>query len=107
MKGMNLSGKPGMVQPMQIPPRLGATSDAAHPTALSHVAVDYGAPAADFDQTLWRTVFMCKIALFVITSAIAAFVDRFAKEPSRERGNFVRQCGLRSGQVKFRTQSPR
>ena len=23
MKGMNLSGKPGMVQPMQIPPTLG------------------------------------------------------------------------------------
>ena len=46
MNGMNLSGKPGIVQPMQMPPDVRAAADAVDPAPLGHVAVHDRAPAA-------------------------------------------------------------
>src|SRR5690349_2814499 len=51
-----------------------ATADAAHPPALGDVAIDYGPPAAEFDDALRRAVFVREIALLVIARAVAAFV---------------------------------
>jgi hypothetical protein len=55
------------------------SADAAHPAALSDVAVHYGTPAADLYQAFRGAVFVREIALLVITGAIATFVNRFAK----------------------------
>jgi hypothetical protein len=37
MKGMNLSGKPGIVQPMQMPPTLGNPADTVDPASAWNV----------------------------------------------------------------------
>ena len=83
MNGMNLSGKPGMVQPMQMPPTLGQPPMPRHPAALGNVAVDHRSPAADLDDALGRAVFLGEIALLVIAGAVAAFVHGLAEQPCR------------------------
>ena len=83
MKGMNLSGKPGMVQPMQMPPTFGQPPMPAIQPRLVHVAVHHRPPAADLHQTLGRAVFVGEIGLLVIAGAVAALVHRLAEEPGR------------------------
>src|SRR5271155_2305800 len=93
MNGMNLSGKPGMVQPLQMPPTLGqpeavaaavgAAADAGHRAAFGHVAIHHWTPAAQFHDALRGAVNFREITLLVIAGAIAAVVDGFAKEPER------------------------
>lgn len=51
MNGMNLSGKPGIVRPVDAAD-VRAAADAAHPPALRHVAVHDRAPAPDLHLAL-------------------------------------------------------
>ena len=83
MKGMNLSGKPGMVQPMQMPPTLGQPPMPAIQPRLVTLQLHHRAPAADLHQALGRAVFVGEVALLVIAGAIAAFVNGLAEEPGR------------------------
>ena len=52
MNGMNLSGKPGMVQPMQMPPTLGQPPMPFIQPRLADVAQHDRAPAAELDDAL-------------------------------------------------------
>ena len=52
MNGMNLSGKPGIVQAMQIPPTFGQPPTPFDPAANRDVALDHGAAAAELHETL-------------------------------------------------------
>src|SRR5262245_18879340 len=56
-----------------------AASDAPHPAALRDIAIDDGAPAADLYQASRFAVLMREVGLFVVPSAIASFVNRFAE----------------------------
>jgi hypothetical protein len=55
-KGHELVGKFGHSTRSADASDIGTTADAAHPAAFSDIAIDQGAPAADFDQTLWRSI---------------------------------------------------
>ena len=52
MNGMNLSGKPGMVQPMQMPPTLGHPPMPAIQPRLGDVAIHHRAPAAELARCI-------------------------------------------------------
>ena len=81
MKGMDLSGKPGMVQAMQIPPTLGHPPMPRHPAALGDVAIDYRAPAAQLHDALGGSVLEGEISLLVVAGAVATFVDGLSEKP--------------------------
>ena len=83
MNGMNLSGKPGMVQPMQMPPTLGQPPMPAIQPRLGDVAVDHRPPAAELHEALGRAVLVGEVALLVVAAAVAAFVDGLAEQPGR------------------------
>src|SRR5688500_15201129 len=50
-------------------------ADAVHPAALGHVAEDHRAPAAELHDALARAVVGREIALLVVATSIAAFVN--------------------------------
>ena len=83
MKGMNLSGKPGMVQPMQMPPTFGQPPMPSIQPRFGDVAVHDRTPAAELHDALRRAVFVGKVSLLVVTGAIAAFVDGLSEQPRR------------------------
>ena len=62
MNGMNLSGKPGMVQPMQMPPTLGQPPMPAIQPRLGTLQLHDRTPAAELDDALGRAVFGGEIA---------------------------------------------
>src|SRR5579871_2495085 len=63
------------------PTHVGASADAVHPAALAHIALHHRTPAPEFDDALARAILLGEFGLLVITAAVAAFVNRFAKEP--------------------------
>ena len=81
MKGMNLSGKPGMVHPMQMPPTFGAPPDAGHPSPLGDIAINHRPPASQLHDALGRAIHVREIALLVVTCPIATVMHRLAKQP--------------------------
>ena len=108
MNGMNLSGKPGIVQPMQMPADVGAAADAVDPAPLGHVALHDRAPAAQLDDALRRAVLGGEVALLVVAGAVAALVHGPAEQPGRPQrlverdhrrlaGRLVEQVGDRLG----------
>ena len=110
MNGMNLSGKPGIVQPMQMPPTFGQPPIAVDPAALRDVAVDDRAPAAELDQALRRAVLGGELTLLVVAGPVAALVHGRAEQPLRSQlgverdhrrlaGDLVEQVEDRLGQV--------
>src|SRR3954454_5785238 len=76
---------------------VGAATDAGHPPALGHVAVDDGAPAADLDLALWRVVVLGEVALLVVAGAVAALVHGLAEQPLRAQGLVERDRGREPG----------
>src|ERR1700733_10666358 len=80
MNGINLSGKPGMVHPMQMPP-VRTTADPRHPAPLSHIALHHRPPASELHDAQSRTVLIRKLALLIVSAAVAAFMQRLPKEP--------------------------
>src|ERR1700679_3093513 len=55
------------------------TAKAAHPSALSHVALPHGPPATQLDDALNRAIFRGEFRLLIVTAAIASFVHGLAK----------------------------
>src|SRR6185503_14481761 len=82
MNGMNLSGNPGIVQPMQMP-HVRTATDTCHPTAFRNVAVNNWSPASQLHDAFRRAIHSCEVTFFVITAAIASLVDRLSKQPRR------------------------
>src|SRR5262245_35214301 len=70
INGMNLSGNPGIVQPMQIPPTFG------------HIALDHRSPATDLYEAFRRAIFRGEVALLVISGPVTTFVHGLTEEPS-------------------------
>ena len=62
---------------------VGAAANSAHPAALAHIALHHRTPASQFHDAERGAVFLGKLGLLVIASAIAAFVDRVAEQPGR------------------------
>src|SRR3954451_2269908 len=60
-----------------------AAADAVDPSALRHVALDDGTPAAQLDDALRRAVLRREVALLVVARAVAAFVDGGPEQPGR------------------------
>src|ERR1700752_1517886 len=58
-------------------------TESCHPPTLRNVAIDNRSPAAEFDQASRRAVLARKFALFVITAAIASFVNSLSEQPRR------------------------
>src|SRR5213596_2873569 len=53
---------------------VGAAAHAVDPAALGHVALDHGAPAAELDQALGRTVLGGEVAFLVVARPVTALV---------------------------------
>ena len=81
MNGMNLSGKPGMVHPMQMPPTLGQPPMPAIQPRLGTLQLTTGSPAPQLHDALRRAIFASEISLFVITGAVATFVHGLTEQP--------------------------
>src|SRR5579862_5146198 len=56
---------------------------AVDPASLGHVALDYGAPAAQLDQALLRAVLAGEVALLVVPGPVAALVHGGLEQPPR------------------------
>ena len=82
MNGMNLSGKPGIVQPMQMPPTFGQPPMPAIQPRLGTLQFTTGPQQPSFTMHFGEPYFVREIALLVIAGAIAAFVHRLAEQPS-------------------------
>ncbi len=107
MKGMNLSGKPGIVQPMQIPPDVGAPTDPTHPASLADVAIHDRSPTSQLHDASRGTVFIGELSLLVIASAIASFVNRRSEKPCGTQLFVERNLGaVRPRATKRRAASP-
>ena len=61
---------------------VGTTANPAHPAALGHVAIHDRTPAAEFHEAAGGAILLREVSLFVVTTAVAAFVNRFPEEPS-------------------------
>ena len=83
MNGMNLSGKPGMVQPMQMPPTLGQPPMPAIQPRLGTLQLTTGPQQPSFTRHLGEPYSCGEVALLVVAGAVAAFVDGLAEEPVR------------------------
>src|SRR3984885_5609916 len=75
MKGMNLSGKPGMVQPMQMPPTLGHPPMPAIQPRFGTLQFTTG------PQQPSLTMHFGELALLVVAGAIATLMHGFAEQP--------------------------
>ena len=83
MNGMNLSGNPGIVQPMQMPPTFGQPPRPVHPSAFGDVAVNHRTPAAQLDDAFRRAVFRREVAFLVVAGPVAAIMHRLSEQPLR------------------------
>ena len=81
MKGMNLSGKPGMVQPMQMPPTLGQPPMPFIQPRLGTLQFTTGPQHPILTRHLGEPYSRGEIALFIEPGAIAAFVDGQGEQP--------------------------
>ena len=81
INGMNLSGKPGMVQPMQMPPTLGQPPIPAIQPRLGTLQFTTGPQQPSFTRHLGEPYSVREVALFVVAGAVAAFMNRLAEEP--------------------------
>ena len=78
MKGMNMSGKPGMVQPMQIPPTFGHPPMPRIQPRLVTLQFTTGPQQPTFTRHLaFRT--RCQIVLLVVGGTVAAFMHGLAE----------------------------
>ena len=84
MNGMNLSGKPGIVHAMQMPPDVRAAADAADPAADRHVALRDRSLAAELDQAPAVSAGRAReLALLGEAGAAAALLHGPAEQPLR------------------------
>ncbi len=84
MNGMNLSGKPGIVHALQIPPTFGQPADPADPAAERDVALRHRALAAELDQAAAVVGGRLReLALLGEAGAAAALLNGPAEQPAR------------------------
>ena len=81
MKGMALSGKPGMVQAMQIPPTLGHPPMPRIQPRLVTLQLTTGPQQPNFTMHFGGSVLEGEISLLVVAGAVATFVDGLSKKP--------------------------
>ena len=83
--GMNLSGKPGIVQPMQTPPTFGQPPMPLIQPRLPTLHCTTGPQQPSLTMHLGEPASMRsgEVGLFVVAAAVAAFVDRVAEQPGR------------------------
>ena len=84
MNGMNLSGKPGIVHAMQIPPTFGQPPIPFTQPRIGHVALDDRALAAELDEAA-RVVAVLgrEVALLRVARPVAALAHGPPEEPFR------------------------
>ena len=83
MNGMNLSGKPGIVQPMQMPPTFGQPPMPFIQPRLGTLQLTTGPQQPTFTWHLRRVVVEREVGLLVVAGAIAALVHGLAEQPGR------------------------
>ena len=110
MNGMNLSGKPGMVQPMQMPPTLGQPPTPLIQPRLGTLHLTTGPQQPSLTMHFGRAVLGGEVALLVVAGPVAALVHGGAEQPLRPQrvverdhrrlaGRLVEQVEDRLGQV--------
>ena len=83
MNGMNLSGKPGMVQPMQMPPTFGQPPMPAIQPRLPTLQLTTGPQQPSLTMHLGEPYSVGEVGLLVVAAAVAALVDGLAEQPGR------------------------
>src|SRR6202021_4336871 len=63
------------------PTHVWTTTQAAHPSALSHVALHHRSPTTQLDDALNRAIFRGEFRLLIVTAAVAPYVHALAKGP--------------------------
>ena len=91
MNGMNLSGKPGIVQPMQIPPTLGHPPTPAIQPRLGTLQFTTGPQQPSLTMHLRSSILGGEISLFIVASPVTTFMNRPAEEP---RGTPASSSGI-------------
>ena len=103
MNGMNLSGKPGIVQPMQIPPTFGQPPIPLIQPRLGTLHFTTGPQQPSLTMHLRRSILGREIALLVIAGAVATLVHSLAEQPGGPQTiierNHRRQAGSLIEQV--------
>ena len=106
MNGMNLSGKPGIVQPMQMPPTFGQPPMPAIQPRLGTLQFTTGPQQPSFTMHFGEPYSVGEVALLVVAGAVAALVHRLAEQPGRPQllveRNHRRQPGRLVEQVEQR-----
>ena len=80
---MNLSGKPGIVQPMQTPPTFGQPPMPFIQPRLPTLHCTTGPQQPSLTMHLREPYLAGEIGLFVVAGPVAAFVNRAAEQPGR------------------------
>src|ERR1700738_3886934 len=62
-------------------PNVRAAANSSHPPAFGNVTVHHGTPASQLHDALRRPVHLREVPLFVVSCAVATFMDRLAEEP--------------------------
>ena len=110
MNGMNLSGKPGIVQPMQMPPTFGQPPMPLIQPRLGTLHFTTGPQQPSLTMHFGRAVLGGEVALLVVAGPVAALVHGLAEQPGgpqrvvqrdhrRLAGGHVEQVGHGLGQV--------
>ena len=110
MNGMNLSGKPGIVQPMQMPPTFGQPPTPLIQPRLGTLHFTTGPQQPSFTMHFGEPYSVGEVALLVVAGAVAALVHGRAEQPLRPQrvverdhrrlaGRLVQQVEDRLGQV--------
>ena len=81
MNGMNLSGKPGIVQPMQMPPTLGQPPTPFIQPRLGTLHFTTGPQQPSLTMHLGEPYSVREVALLVVAGAVAALVHGLAEQP--------------------------
>ena len=90
-----LVGEAGHGAPDADPADVGAAADAAHPSALAHIALHDRSPAPQLHDAEARAVLVGELALLVVSAAVAALVHRLPEKPARPERLVERDQGAR------------
>ncbi len=85
INGINLSGKPGIVQPIQMPPTFGQPPIPIIQPRFGTLQLTTGPQQPSLTMHFGEPYSVGEIALLVVAGAVAAFVHRFAEKPRRAK----------------------
>ncbi len=104
MNGMNMSGKPGMVQPMQIPPTLGHPPMPRIQPRLVTLQLTTGPQQPTFTRHFGAAILEAEIILLVVGGTVAAFMHGLAEQPGGTELLIERNHGRQSGRLEEQVQ---